>query len=150
MVFQRLVSGLQERVRYQDIYDDHHRVRGIPDSRKFKKKLHESDSLAPEQWTFLHVYKQSPFVCQIAGRSHNFLWKSFSHFLFWGLWHAGTMSVFMTNNSRGMVPNHQGRDTGSTVLSGGGSVFFAGIFQIPRNHRVITIKWVLRGCHEKR
>ena len=28
-------SGLPKRVRYQDIYEDHHKVRGIPDSRKF-------------------------------------------------------------------------------------------------------------------
>jgi hypothetical protein len=33
--FMLLFSGLPERVRYQDIYEDHHKVRGIPDSRKF-------------------------------------------------------------------------------------------------------------------
>jgi hypothetical protein len=38
MVFQLLVSGLQERVWNEDIYPDHHKVREIPDSRKFKKK----------------------------------------------------------------------------------------------------------------
>ena len=37
-------------------------------------------------------------------------------FSFVCLWHAGTMSGFMTNNSRGIVHNHQGWNTGSSAL----------------------------------
>jgi len=89
----------------------------------FLKNLHEPDTLRTKATNIFTPPQAISFVCQIAGRSQNFLWKLFSHFLFWGLWARGHHVRFLKNNSRRLLPNHQGHDTGSSVLLGGSGFF---------------------------